>query len=197
MCRNGTGLSRGEGRRRRSTRDVWFSLLPWTSLAEDSASRTHQRPKEPLIGFEDRPGHRPRLSSVTILAGQLGRAGKTEIGSSILHRPDTELDVLVEIDSEFPRAVFDVFAAYRAREGFVLQLLPNRLQVNFGDALRGLNVRYRGKEAGQFIAGEECLFQQAVARDAAVVRVREDGAANVFGDAALGEDRLAFHRMFA
>ena len=120
---------------------------------------------------------------------------ETEFGGARLHCPDAELDVLFERDAELLRAFEDVLTADAAGEGFILHLLFDGGDVNFGDAARGFDVGDGGDKAGQFVAGVEYLFEGRDARDAAIVGVRENGAADLFIDATRGEDGFAVHGM--
>ena len=103
--------------------------------------------------------------------------------------------MLVEIDAHFGRAPDDVLAFDGARECFVLQFLSDTLCIHFGDVAAGLYIRARGEKTGELIAAVERFLEQANAGNSTVIRMGKDGTANFFVNAALGEHRLAFHRM--
>ena len=64
-------------------------------------------------------------------------------------------------DAQFLRALDDFLAVHRAGEGLVLHLLLHRGHVHFEYAAVRLDVGDGGDEAGQLVAGEERLLQQA------------------------------------
>src|SRR5262249_28846900 len=67
---------------------------------------------------------------------------------------------------------------------------------HFSQRFVGLDQRAGGDEPGQFVAGVERLFHLALAFDAAVIRVGENGATNLLGIAAFFQDLVADERVF-
>ena len=103
--------------------------------------------------------------------------------------------MLFERHAQFLSAFDNVLPVDAAREGFVLHLLFHAGGVHFKDAAIGFHVGDGGDEPCQLVAGVEHLFERGNARHAAVVGVREDRAADLFVHSALGQHRLAQHRM--
>ena len=113
------------------------------------------------------------------------------------HGGDAERDVVVEGDPQFFRAFDYVFAADAAGEGFVFHAFLHRTHFQIEDAFRGTDVGAGGKEASEFIAGEEGTLERGFARDIAIVGVREDGADEFVAVAAFSKDFRAFGGMLA
>src|SRR5450755_2268769 len=111
------------------------------------------------------------------------------------HSLDAEGDVFVEVDAHLGSAVDDVVTADGAGEGFVLHFFPDGLGFNLRQRLVGFHQRGGGDESGELVASEQRLLKHALTRDSAVVGMRQDGAANVFGIAAIFQDLAAFERM--
>ena len=76
-----------------------------------------------------------------------------------------------------------------------IRFTTERLEIEH--ALARPDQRRGGDEAGQLVAGEQRLLEQAVARDAAVVRVRQNRADHPFRIAALAQDLAAAERMIS
>ena len=99
--------------------------------------------------------------------------------------------MFVEVDSEVFGAVDDVVAIDFAGEGFVFHPLSDRLGVDFGEGLAGLDKGDGGDESGELVAGEKRFFHRRVAADAGVFGVRHNGAADFIGVSSLFEDFVA------
>jgi len=111
------------------------------------------------------------------------------------HGGDAKADVLFERDAELLRAFADVLAADAFGEGFVFQAALHGVHLEIEDALRRADVSARGEEAGELVASEQRVLERRLARDAGIVRVREDRANNFFGVAALAQNFRAFRGM--
>src|SRR5271155_4618065 len=99
-----------------------------------------------------------------------GGPGEAQCFSVPLHCSNAEGDVVVERDAEFCRALGYIVAVDPFGEGFVLHL--------FSDAC-------------EFVAGEEGFVEMRDAGHSGVFGMAEDGGANLFGPALLGEDLVA------
>jgi len=122
-------------------------------------------------------------------------AAETEGVGLLAHGGDAKADVLFERDAELFRAFADVLAADAFGEGFVFQAALHGVHFEIEDALRGANVRTRSEKAGELVASEKRVLEGRLARDAGIIRVREDRANNYFGVAALAQNFRAFRGM--
>ena len=61
----------------------------------------------------------------------------------------------------------------------------------------GTHIGAGGEKAGEFVAGEERVLQWRLARDARIVRVRENGAEHFIGVAVLAENSHSFSGVLA
>ena len=85
---------------------------------------------------------------------------------------DAEGDVLVKRNAEFGCAFDDVFAIDAAGEGFILHAFFHRTDFQIKNAFRGAHIGAGGKEAGEFVAREEGVFEERFARHAAIIGKR-------------------------
>jgi len=103
--------------------------------------------------------------------------------------------VLFERDAEFFGAFAHVFAAHAFGEGLIFQAALYGVDFEIEDAFRGADVRAGSEKAGEFVASEEGVLEGCLARYAGIIGVREDGADDFFGIAALAENFGAFRGM--
>ena len=109
---------------------------------------------------------------------------------------DAKGDVFFERNTEFLGATANVVAIDAAREGFVFETAFYGIDLEVEDAFGRADVSAGGKKAGEFVAGEEYVFQRRLARHIAIVGVRENGADNFAGVAVLAENLSAMSWMF-
>src|SRR5581483_1947571 len=121
--------------------------------------------------------------------GGSGRFGpEPQLAGDRLQRRDHVRDVLVEVELEQLGAVVDVLARDARGERRLLQLLLDRLRLEALEAGRA-HEPARVHESGQLVAGEERPLERRVAREAEVVRVRQDRLDHLLGIALLAQDR--------
>ena len=101
----------------------------------------------------------------------LSRAVESELGGDGAESVDTEGDVFFQGNAEFFGAFVYIVAGDAAGEGFVFQFFLHRGGFDFVNAFAGLDQGASGKEAGQFVAGEECVVKRGYTRDATIVGV--------------------------
>ena len=89
----------------------------------------------------------------------------------------------------------EVLALDAARERLVLHPLHHRTGLEVQHALARTHERRGGDEARHLVAGEQRLLERAVARDAAVVGVRQDRSNHPLRVAVLAQDLAAPERM--
>ncbi len=111
------------------------------------------------------------------------------------HGGDAKADVFFERDAELLRAFADVLAADAFGEGFIFQAALHGVHLEIEDALRRADVSARGEKAGELVTSEKRVLEGRLARDAGIIRVREDRANNFFGVAALAQNFRAFRGM--
>jgi len=101
--------------------------------------------------------------------------------------------VFIEIERHLGGAVDDIVAVNRAGERFILQLLPHRLHLHLAVLRPGFIQAQAVRKPASSSRVNSGSTSRLFARHAAVVCLGENGAANLFADAALGEEGLAFH----
>src|SRR2546425_8135217 len=111
-------------------------------------------------------------------------ARETDAGRHRGQGGDDEGDVLVEIHAELLGAAVDVLPIHRAREAFVLELLPHRRRLEAGNDAPGADKGARGDEAGQLITRVETTLEQGEAGIAGGDGARAEGPPAVRGRAA-------------
>lgn len=122
----------------------------------------------------------------------LGRGSvEPEFGGAGAHCFNAEADVRVEVDAELGGTLNDLVAVDGAGEGFVLHLLADAFCFDFVDGAGRLDVADGGEEAGEFVTGEQDLFERRLAGDARVSGVGEDGFADYVTYAALLKNGFA------
>src|SRR5262249_47696929 len=97
------------------------------------------------------------------------------------HEPDHVCDVFFEWQSEQIGSGAEVLAFHSTGERLVFHPLHHRRRLEVQNALARTDQRRRGDESAQLVAGKECLFEAALARDAAVIGMRKDGPNDPFG----------------
>jgi hypothetical protein len=110
---------------------------------------------------------------------------------------DAEGDVVVEGKVEFGSALDDVFAGDAAGEGFVFHAFFYGTGFEIEDGFGGADKGAGDEEAGEFVAGEEGVFEGSLARRVAIAGMGEDGADDFFGVAVFAEDLGAFGGVLA
>src|SRR5581483_8190051 len=128
----------------------------------------------------------------------LQRSSQAEDVRLLAHRHDHVGDVLVERKPQELGARDEVLALDAARERLVLHPLLHRARLEIEHALARPHERRRGDEAGELVAREQRLLQQAVARHAGdLLRVRQDRPDRPLGIPLLAQDRGALVRVIA
>src|SRR3989442_6491418 len=122
-------------------------------------------------------------------------ARQADLGGNVDQRGDDERDVLIEIHAEFAGAAVDIIAVDRARERLVPELLPDRGRLQTADHASRPDERDGVHEAGELVAGVEGAIEARDARQAGVIRVRQDGVDDPLRDAPRQEDLGALQRM--
>src|SRR5712691_1870220 len=154
--------------------------LSITLLRPRSAFWVHDVPGESRVARRREPGH-PRARPISW--GNVGQRG------------DDERDVLIEIHAEFACAAVDIIAVDRARERLVLELLPDRGRLQTADHASRPDESDGVHEAGELVAGVEGAVEARDARQAGVIRVRQDGVDDPLRDAPRQEDLGTLQRM--
>src|SRR6266446_6478871 len=154
--------------------------LSITLLRPRSAFWVHDVPGESRVARRREPGH-PRARPISW--GNVGQRG------------DDERDVLIEIHAEFDGAAVDIIAVDRARERLVLELLPDRGRLQTADHASRPDESDGVHEAGELVAGVEGAVEARDARQAGVIRVRQDGVDDPLRDAPRQEDLGTLQRM--
>ena len=103
----------------------------------------------------------------------------------MLHRRQTEGDVLIEVNIQLLCSIEDIVAVHAAGEGFVLELFPDAGDFDIADGLAGLDEGASGEKARELVTGEESLVQVGDARSVGVFGVAEDGMADLLRPATL------------
>src|SRR2546425_4003316 len=122
-------------------------------------------------------------------------ARQADLGGNVGQRGDDERDVLIEIHAEVAGAAVDIIAVDRARERLVLELLPDRGRLQTADHASRPDESDGVHEAGELVAGVEGAVEARDARQAAVIRARQDGVDDPLRDAPRQEDLGALQRM--
>ena len=99
-----------------------------------------------------------------------------------------------EGNAEFFGALADVFAIDAAGEGFVFEAFFYGVGFQIENAFRRANVGAGHQEAGEFVAGEERVFQRGLPRHVGVVGVRKDGTNQFFRDSRRRAEFLPLRR---
>src|SRR5882672_7603896 len=95
------------------------------------------------------------MSTWAIARATASAAAETDLGGDLRQRRYDERDVLVEVDPELGGAAVDVVTADGAREGLVLELLPDRRRLEARDHPPGPDEGDRVDESGKLVAGVE------------------------------------------
>ncbi len=111
------------------------------------------------------------------------------------HGLDAKRDVLFQVNSQVCRTVHNVRPVHAARERLVFQLPFHRRRFHLRQRLPRLDQSTRRDESRQFIAREQRFLHRGVATDAAVLRVRHDGATDLIRISALFQNLVSFVRM--
>ena len=89
----------------------------------------------------------------------------------------------VEIDAQFGRALNHVLPIHSPRKRLVLHLPAHAGHFDLGDGFGGLDEGAGDEKAGQFVAGEQGLIEMRDAGHTGVLRVAQNGGAQLDGPA--------------
>src|SRR5258708_5538449 len=104
------------------------------------------------------------------------------------HRDNAKGDVLFNRHTKLRRSTADIVTRNAFSKSLVLQFLFHRIHFQIQNTLRWPDVATGGDETSQFVASEEDVLERCLARNAAIIRVGNDRANDLFGVAVLAQD---------
>src|SRR2546426_8829492 len=128
-------------------------------------------------------------------AGLRRAAREADAGGHRGQGGDDEGDVLVEVDAQLLRAPIDVLAIDRAREGLVLELLPDRARLETGNDAPRADEGAGRDEARELVARVEAPLEERDAWIAGVVGMGQDGSHDLGRPSSREQDLGALHGM--
>jgi len=99
--------------------------------------------------------------------------------------------VLFQIHAQFRGATGNIVAVNTASEGFVFHLFSDRLGLDFGERLSGLDQSAGGDETCELVAGEQRFFHRSLPGDTGVFSVRHDCLADFLSVATLFQNLIS------